>query len=178
MKPLERYRGSLLGLAAGDALGAPLEGLSPGSFTPIEDMMGAVLTAWSPATLDRRYLNGAVPGRKPRRGARFRPGSPARAVPAAVPGGAFEQYGITEKEVRSILEEPSEEEATNLGRSYAQKLLFRRLVRVIYNVGMDEAVVVFVSIEALSFEDPRMALEECGGNLEIPERISEARLRR
>ncbi len=37
---LERYRGSLLGLAVGDALGAPLEGLPPGSFTPVADMMG------------------------------------------------------------------------------------------------------------------------------------------
>ncbi len=37
---LERYRGALLGLATGDALGAPLEGLPPGAFTPIEDMIG------------------------------------------------------------------------------------------------------------------------------------------
>jgi len=37
---LERYRGALLGLAAGDALGAPLEGLSLGTFAPVEDMMG------------------------------------------------------------------------------------------------------------------------------------------
>jgi uncharacterized protein YuzE len=35
-----------------------------------------------------------------------------------------------------------------------------------------------LSIEALSFEDLRKALEECGGNLEIPERIGEARLSR
>ena len=40
MSPLKRYRGSLLGLASGDALGAPLEGLPPSSFTPVEDMMG------------------------------------------------------------------------------------------------------------------------------------------
>ncbi len=40
MKLLERYRGSLLGLAAGDALGAPLEGVPPGSFEPVEDMRG------------------------------------------------------------------------------------------------------------------------------------------
>lgn len=38
MESLERYRGSLLGLAAGDTLGAPLEGLPPGSFAPVEDM--------------------------------------------------------------------------------------------------------------------------------------------
>lgn len=40
MELLQRYRGSLLGLAIGDALGAPLEGLPPGSFAPIEDMIG------------------------------------------------------------------------------------------------------------------------------------------
>jgi hypothetical protein len=54
----------------------------------------------------------------------------------------MEQYEITEEEVRSILEEPSEEGAANLGRIYAQKLLSSRLVRVIYNVGMDEEAVV------------------------------------
>lgn len=40
MELLERYRGSLLGLAAGDALGTTLEFEPVGSFTPIEDMVG------------------------------------------------------------------------------------------------------------------------------------------
>lgn len=40
MQLIERYRGSLLGLAVGDALGAPLEFRVPGSFTPIDDMVG------------------------------------------------------------------------------------------------------------------------------------------
>lgn len=40
MEPIERYRGCLLGLAVGDALGAPLEFKRPGSFTPIDDMVG------------------------------------------------------------------------------------------------------------------------------------------
>lgn len=35
-----RYRGALLGLAAGDALGTTLEFSPPGSFTPIADMLG------------------------------------------------------------------------------------------------------------------------------------------
>lgn len=35
-----------------------------------------------------------------------------------------------------------------------------------------------LSIEALSFEDLRITLEECGGNLEIPEWLDEARSRR
>ncbi len=34
-----------------------------------------------------------------------------------------------EEEVRSVLEEPSEEGAANLGRSYAQKLLSQRTLR-------------------------------------------------
>jgi ADP-ribosyl-[dinitrogen reductase] hydrolase len=36
----DRYRGALLGLAAGDALGTRLEFKPPGSFTPIDDMVG------------------------------------------------------------------------------------------------------------------------------------------
>ena len=38
MELIERYRGSLLGLAVGDALGAPLESKPPGTFKPIENM--------------------------------------------------------------------------------------------------------------------------------------------
>ncbi len=41
MEQLERYRGSLLGLAVGDALGMPIEGAPPGSFEPIEDMVAS-----------------------------------------------------------------------------------------------------------------------------------------
>ncbi len=36
----ERYRGALVGLAAGDALGTTLEFKAPGTFTPITDMVG------------------------------------------------------------------------------------------------------------------------------------------
>ena len=36
----DRFRGCLLGLAAGDALGTTLEFRSPGTFRPIEDMTG------------------------------------------------------------------------------------------------------------------------------------------
>jgi ADP-ribosyl-[dinitrogen reductase] hydrolase len=36
----ERYRGALLGLAAGDALGTTLEFKPPGSFAPLADMIG------------------------------------------------------------------------------------------------------------------------------------------
>lgn len=37
---IDRYRGSLLGLAAGDALGTTLEFRRPGSFRPVTDMVG------------------------------------------------------------------------------------------------------------------------------------------
>jgi ADP-ribosylglycohydrolase len=40
MTTLDRYRGALLGLAAGDALGTTLEFERPGSFEPITDMLG------------------------------------------------------------------------------------------------------------------------------------------
>ena len=40
MEELDRYRGCLLGLGAGDALGTTLEFNSPGSCTPINDMGG------------------------------------------------------------------------------------------------------------------------------------------
>ncbi|OGP64050.1 MAG: ADP-ribosylglycohydrolase [Deltaproteobacteria bacterium RBG_13_47_9] len=40
MKQIERYRGSLLGLAVGDALGTTLEFKAPGTFAPIKDIIG------------------------------------------------------------------------------------------------------------------------------------------
>ena len=40
MQQLERFRGCLLGLAAGDAVGTTLEFKAPGTFTPIDDMVG------------------------------------------------------------------------------------------------------------------------------------------
>src|SRR5215218_2084820 len=40
MEMIGRYRGSLLGLAAGDALGTTLEFRPPGAFTPIDDIVG------------------------------------------------------------------------------------------------------------------------------------------
>ena len=40
MELRDRYRGSLLGLAIGDALGTTLEFSQPGSFTPLEEMIG------------------------------------------------------------------------------------------------------------------------------------------
>jgi hypothetical protein len=40
MNRRDRYRGCLLGLATGDALGAPVEGAPRGSFAPLTDMVG------------------------------------------------------------------------------------------------------------------------------------------
>jgi ADP-ribosyl-[dinitrogen reductase] hydrolase len=40
VNPRDRYRGALLGLAAGDALGTTLEFEPPGSFEPIDDVVG------------------------------------------------------------------------------------------------------------------------------------------
>ena len=37
---VDRYRGALLGLAVGDALGAPLEFMQPGAFEPVTEMLG------------------------------------------------------------------------------------------------------------------------------------------
>jgi len=40
IEPVHRYRGSLLGLAVGDALGTTLEFRPPGSFEPLTDLVG------------------------------------------------------------------------------------------------------------------------------------------
>ena len=40
MTPLSNYRGALLGLATGDALGTSIEFKTPGTFTPLTDMIG------------------------------------------------------------------------------------------------------------------------------------------
>jgi ADP-ribosylglycohydrolase len=40
MEIIDRYIGSLLGLAIGDALGTTIEFRSPGSFTPVDDIIG------------------------------------------------------------------------------------------------------------------------------------------
>jgi len=40
MDIIDRYRGCLMGLGAGDALGTTLEFASPGTFTPVSDMVG------------------------------------------------------------------------------------------------------------------------------------------
>ncbi|ACL17765.1 ADP-ribosylglycohydrolase family protein [Methanosphaerula palustris] len=48
ISPLERYHGSLLGLAVGDALGVPLEFMSPGTFNPVHAMIGGGMFGLKP----------------------------------------------------------------------------------------------------------------------------------
>jgi ADP-ribosylglycohydrolase/protein-tyrosine phosphatase len=55
LRPIDRYRGALLGLAAGDALGTAVEFQAPGSFAPLVDMVGGgsfrlPLGAWTDDT--------------------------------------------------------------------------------------------------------------------------------
>lgn len=57
---LERYRGSLLGLAVGDALGAAVKLMSQDSFAPLTDLIGG-------GTVDGRHLEGAMSGGEPDR---------------------------------------------------------------------------------------------------------------
>ena len=70
LKPLERFRGCLLGLAVGDAVGNTLEFISRGTFAPLTDMVGGAVRAQA-GGVDRRHLNGAVPGDQPGRKGRL-----------------------------------------------------------------------------------------------------------
>lgn len=58
----------------------------------------------------------------------------------------MEEFGISEPEVRLTVGQPEEEGAANKGRRYAQKQIGRRRIRVVYNRGEDEAVVVTVML--------------------------------
>ncbi len=53
---------------------------------------------------------------------------------------------ISETEVRLVVGQPEEEGEANLGRRYAQKQIGQRRIRVVYNRGVDEAVVVTVML--------------------------------
>ncbi len=52
------------------------------------------------------------------------------------------QFGVSEDEVRLVLNEPGETGEANKGRVYSQKLVGHRLVRVIYNKSSDEIMVI------------------------------------
>jgi hypothetical protein len=61
MKRIDRYRGSLTGLAAGDALGTTLDFAPPGTFDPIDDIVGGGAFQVAPG---KRHLDGAGSGRE------------------------------------------------------------------------------------------------------------------
>ncbi len=58
----------------------------------------------------------------------------------------MENRSISEKEARSVLEEADDEGTANFGRFYSQKRIGHRRIRVVYNVGADETVVVSVML--------------------------------
>lgn len=58
----------------------------------------------------------------------------------------MELYGITVAEIYQAVSQPDEEGEANLGRLYSQKQIGQRRIRVIYNRGADEAVVVTVML--------------------------------
>ena len=59
----ERFRGSLLGLAVGDAVGATVDGMKRGSFTAITDMVGGGNYRLLPGQV--RTCSGQIPQRYP-----------------------------------------------------------------------------------------------------------------
>jgi hypothetical protein len=58
----------------------------------------------------------------------------------------MEEFGISPAAVLRVLQEPDEEGTTNFGRLYAEKRIGHRRIRVIYNQGADEAIVVTVML--------------------------------
>jgi hypothetical protein len=56
----------------------------------------------------------------------------------------MERRGISEEEVAAVLEDPNEEGPANFGRLYAQSVIDDRRIRVVYNRGTNETVVVSV----------------------------------
>ena len=54
MTTLDRYRGCLLGLAAGDALGTTLEFTQPGSFEPLKEVPDDI---WLVSCYDLGYFD-------------------------------------------------------------------------------------------------------------------------
>jgi len=53
---------------------------------------------------------------------------------------------VSQEEARLTVVQPDEEGAANFGRLFAQKVIGHRRLRVIYNRGADEAVVVSVML--------------------------------
>jgi hypothetical protein len=58
----------------------------------------------------------------------------------------MERFSISPADVLRVFEDPDEEGEAKRGRLYAQKRIGHRTVRVIYNRGADEAIVVSVML--------------------------------
>jgi hypothetical protein len=58
----------------------------------------------------------------------------------------MEEFSISPAAVLRVLQEPDEEGAANFGRLYAQKRIGHQTIRVIYNLGRDEAMVITVML--------------------------------
>jgi hypothetical protein len=102
MEPSERYRGALLGLAAGDALGTTLEFKRPGSFAPITDMVGGGPVDLQPGqwTDDTSMALCLAEGREPDRAQGLRPGGSTHPVLPVVPGQGI--FWNARKDQRSL----------------------------------------------------------------------------
>lgn len=66
----------------------------------------------------------------------------------------MEQYGVTEDEVRNVLEEAYEEGEANFGRRYSQKQVGHHRIRVIYNQGANETVIISVMLRGREGTSP------------------------
>lgn len=88
----DRFMGYLLGLAVGDALGTTLEFKAPGSFTPLEDMIGGgpfdlKLGEWTDDTSMALCLDESLIERPS-----FDPVVDAARAAAAMPGAIYGQW--------------------------------------------------------------------------------------
>ena len=87
MQTIERFRGCLLGLAVGDAVGTTLEFKPPGSFTPITRHGRRRAVPAESWPMDRRHFDGPVPGGQPHRMPGFRRARPNAALRQMVARG-------------------------------------------------------------------------------------------
>ncbi len=126
---------SLLAAAAGSGVGDPRP---PRLLRQVLRMRGVVQPARASRQEAGREVERADRDVRRLRGVRF------SYVPHA--RERMEEFGISESEVRLTVGQPEEEGDANLGRRYAQKQIGRRRIRVIYNRGAGEAVVVTVML--------------------------------
>ena len=93
MELIERYRGSLLGLAVGDAVGTALEFKSPGSFEPLTDMVGGGPFRLEPGQWTDDTSMALCLAKSLVESNGFDPRRPDAPVRPLVARGVFQQYG-------------------------------------------------------------------------------------